>query len=115
MYRNGPGNWSDIEAWGQPGEIAWQIGVFNGTAYAASYIGNHYSITNRPNISVYLNVSHDGWHWAPADPDHPLAYKCVPSTFTTYLLLRSVLFPKNCVITASGFTCICCADVDFSM
>lgn len=75
IRRNGPASWTDPTPWGQPGEIAWQIGVHNGTAYAGSYIGNHYSITNRPNISVYFNQSQDGWNWSPVDPENPVVYK----------------------------------------
>lgn len=39
MTRSAAGVWSDYTTWGQPGEIAWQIGVNNGTAYASSYLG----------------------------------------------------------------------------
>ena len=73
MIRYGAGNWSEIETWGQPGEVAWQISVFNGTAYASSYMD--YSTSGRPNISAYLNMSHDGWNWMPCDPGHPTAYR----------------------------------------
>lgn len=70
-----PGNWSQPEVWGQPEEIPWQLGVFNGTAYTSSYVGNHYSLTNRPNISVFLNESTDGWNWQPVSPDAPVVYQ----------------------------------------
>jgi hypothetical protein len=66
-------NWTKQEPWGQPGEIAWQYQVENGTAYAMSYLGDHYGL-QFPKIKVYFNKSEDGIHWAPVNPKEPVIY-----------------------------------------
>jgi len=72
-FRTGPGNWTDPEVWGHDGEIAWQLGVVNGTAYASSYSGNHYDPEDS-NIAVFFNYSTDGIHWQPVNPDITVLY-----------------------------------------
>lgn len=63
MYYNGKGNWTDPEPWGRPNEAIWQLGVFNGTGYASSYEGSHYSFLDKPDVMVYFNKTTDGKTW----------------------------------------------------
>ena len=61
QYLN-PG-WSEAEMWGQESEIVWQYGVHNGLAFAISYAGMHYSLTQLGQVSLFLNASKDGINW----------------------------------------------------
>lgn len=56
------------------GEIAWQYNVENYTAYATSYVGNHYDFFALGNVSLMFNKSLDGVNWEPVDPNHPVTY-----------------------------------------
>lgn len=71
MYYQGPRKWSAPEKWGQAHEVPWQLGVFNGTAFATSYEGSHYSILNRPDVYVFFNQSTDGRTWTPLNATRP--------------------------------------------
>lgn len=74
LYLGETGKWFDKEEWGQPGEIAWQYNVENGTAYAGSYVGNHYDFFALGNVSLMLNTSRDGLNWEPSQSNHPVSY-----------------------------------------
>lgn len=74
MRREGLGQWTPREMWGQDGEIPWQMKVRNGQAFMTSYRGAHYRIEGDPSIDVYFKTSTDGTHWAVQDPAHPAVY-----------------------------------------
>lgn len=61
----GPQEWSEPEAWGQLSEVAWQYALEDGMAYTISYSGEHYSITDLGQVSLYLNRSKNGIDWFP--------------------------------------------------
>ena len=65
----GPQNWTEITEWGMLGEIAWQFQVENGTAYAGSYVGNHYGL-KLGGMNLFLNKTTDGVNWEPIDSNH---------------------------------------------
>jgi hypothetical protein len=48
--------------------------VFNGSAFASSYIGDHYS-PKRSDILVYFNVSDDGFTWRPLNVSSGFVYE----------------------------------------
>ena len=73
-YLGETGKWTKEESWGQLGEITWQYGVENGTAYAGSYVGNHYDFTALGNVSLMFNKSSDGINWEPVNPKKPHVY-----------------------------------------
>uniref|UniRef100_A0A0G4GHS2 Uncharacterized protein n=1 Tax=Chromera velia CCMP2878 TaxID=1169474 RepID=A0A0G4GHS2_9ALVE len=57
----GVGAWSDVEEWGDRGEILWAAQVENGTVFVQSYKGQHYSTGGEMGgIFVFLNRSSDG-------------------------------------------------------
>lgn len=55
-------------------EAKW-YGAENGTAYAGSYVGNHYDFTALGNVSLMFNKSSDGINWEPVDPKIPSVYR----------------------------------------
>jgi len=89
MTRIGFQNWTPMEEWGTPGEIAWQLryplrmfscwpcwrkfSVVGNTAFATSYIGDHYS-TDASNVKVFFNYTTDGKTWKPFDVNNPVVY-----------------------------------------
>jgi len=73
-YLGSTGNWTQQEPWGQIGEIAWEYNIENGTAYAGSYVGNHYDFFALGKVSMMLNKSSDGVNWEPVDKNHPVSY-----------------------------------------
>ncbi|MBC7397228.1 MAG: hypothetical protein H7333_07270 [Bdellovibrionales bacterium] len=74
MVRKGPADWTELEAFGTPGEIPWELKVRNNLVYMTSYIGDHYS-AGQSNIAVHFSVSTDGLNWVPVDPAHPVIYR----------------------------------------
>ena len=74
MIRKGPGEWTEMETFGAPGEIPWEIKVRNDKVYMTSYLGDHYS-AGRSNIQVHFSVSDDGLNWQPVNPVHPTIYE----------------------------------------
>lgn len=72
--RTPDGKWSELKAWGTPGEVPWEIKVRNNRVYMTSYIGNHYS-AGASTVLVHFSVSDDGLNFSPVDPDHPTIYE----------------------------------------
>jgi len=72
ITRQGFQQWSEPDQWGQPGEIAWQLKYTNTTAYATSYIGDHYGVDS--NLQVYFNYTTDGFNWKPFNVTNPTMY-----------------------------------------
>ena len=62
--RLGQGSWTTPRAWGQPGEVAWDVKVRGGQAYMTSYAGAHYG-TGPSAIDVRFQSSANGVDWAP--------------------------------------------------
>ena len=71
--RQGLGEWTDLETWGEPGEIPWEIKERGGRVYLTSYLGDHYG-TGESNVDVRFWVSDDGVSWAAIDADDPTVY-----------------------------------------
>jgi hypothetical protein len=72
--RDANGVWSEIETWGTPGEIPWELKERNGVVYMTSYIGNHYS-AGKSVIDVHFSQSTDGINWQPVNPAKPNIYQ----------------------------------------
>jgi hypothetical protein len=71
--RQEDGSWSEIEVWGTPGEIPWEVKQRNGTWYMTSYIGDHYS-AGASQINVHFSKSTDALNWEPVNPAQPVVY-----------------------------------------
>src|SRR5262249_6438481 len=74
VVRGPDGRWSEPEAFGEPGEIPWEMKTHAGRAYLSSYLGGHYDPRGSP-LSLKLQVSDDGLHWKPADEAKPVLYR----------------------------------------
>jgi hypothetical protein len=62
--RLGEGDWSDLEAWGQEGEVPWEVQVRDGTAYLTSYWGEHYDLSaGTEALELRFARSADGRTW----------------------------------------------------
>ncbi|MBC7387002.1 MAG: hypothetical protein H7301_12685 [Cryobacterium sp.] len=72
--RDEKGSWSDLSAFGPPGEVPWEMKVFQNQLYMTSYSGDHYS-AGMSNIEVHFNVSKDGMVWRPANEKIPVVYR----------------------------------------
>ncbi len=62
--RLGEGEWSALEAWGEEGEVPWEVQVRDGTAYLSTYWGEHYNLEagDEP-VEVRFGSSADGRTW----------------------------------------------------
>ncbi|MCM0606109.1 MAG: hypothetical protein KA715_08470 [Xanthomonadaceae bacterium] len=60
--------WSEVEEWGEKGEIVWEIKKRKNKYYATSYIGNHYH-AGASRIEVILKESNDGFNWSKIGAD----------------------------------------------
>lgn len=62
--RLGEGDWSDLEPWGEEGEVPWEVQVHEGTAYLSSYFGEHYNLdAGTEPVDVRFASSTDGRTW----------------------------------------------------
>jgi len=63
------GQWTPLAVWGRPEEVLWDIAFHDEVGLLTSYHGNHYSVTDFPDVKVHLNVSSDGGAtWTPLAP-----------------------------------------------
>jgi hypothetical protein len=63
--RRGQADWAEPEAWGEEGEVAWEVKVAGGEAFLTSYIGPHYDFDEEVELDVRFQSSVDGLAWAP--------------------------------------------------
>lgn len=65
------GSWSEVEAIGLPGYVAWRTRIERGRPYMVAYRGgaNIYLFNGKP-LHVDLLTSDDGRHWRAADREH---------------------------------------------
>ena len=68
------GNWTELETFGAPGEVPWEIKERNGVLFMTSYLGDHYS-AGKSSIGVRFSSSSDGIRWYPVNPDRPFIYR----------------------------------------
>jgi hypothetical protein len=61
----GAQDWSTPQTWGAQGEVPWDIVAHDGHLYMTSYLGNHYDFGAAGDVSLRLQRSTDGTHWAP--------------------------------------------------
>lgn len=105
IERRGCGDWSEPEALGDPGEVAWTIkGPRRGRYYMTSYVGEHYS--GQPGeLELRLRVSDDGLTWRAADPTRLVVYRGGVSEAAVELDEAGVLWAvtRNEDGDASGF------------
>jgi hypothetical protein len=73
IVRQSAGKWSSPEEWGEPGEIAWELKVRDGRAWATTYIGNHYG-AGEGKVAVHFKSSTDGIEWNDVDPSGSPVY-----------------------------------------
>lgn len=71
--REGLARWTEIEQWGDAGEVAWDIKVRSGQAYLTSYVGTNYASGPSGN-TVRFSTAPDGLAWRPASGDDPAVY-----------------------------------------
>ncbi len=71
--REGLGRWTDIERWGEDGEVSWETKERGGRLYMTSYMGNHYEM-GPSEIDVRFFVSDDGTSWRPIEGNDPVVY-----------------------------------------
>ena len=57
--------WSAAETWGHESEVGWQYEVYDDVAYTISYSGEHYSITQFGQVSLFINMTLNGLDWEP--------------------------------------------------
>jgi len=69
------GSWSDLEAIGLPGYIAWRTRIENGQPYMTAYLGGEsiYRFDGQP-MHVDLLTTQNGRDWTPVDPGHRSVY-----------------------------------------
>ena len=69
----GPQQWSELETWGEPGEVPWDFKVRGDRVWMTSYIGNHYGLLV-PELELRFQVSDDGWNFEPVASEGPVVY-----------------------------------------
>jgi hypothetical protein len=58
------GAWTDLEAWGEEGEVPWEVMPHGGSLYLTTYLGPHYDLGSPGEIDVRLFSSPDGQDWS---------------------------------------------------
>lgn len=67
------GAWTELESWGEPTEVPWDIKRRGGRALMTMYSGEHYG-SGVPEVRVHLRGSADGTAWTDVDRDRPDVY-----------------------------------------
>lgn len=57
------GSWTDPEAWGEEGEVPWDVVAHEDQLFLTSYLGNHYDFGEAGDVSLRFQYSDDGLSW----------------------------------------------------
>jgi hypothetical protein len=71
--RTGPRLWSELEKWGEDGEVPWAFKVHDDRVWLTTYKGQHYGV-DPGTLDLRFFVSDDGLTWRPVGANGPAVY-----------------------------------------